>query len=189
MRACGILGTVAMLLAAAAANAELTVSAGNWTLHPDTGMQDIQVRISGTGNVTNATVNLGVTGAGTRPALTGGSIISNTIFALNNTGSPSYDFTNPAVAYLDVATNSGTVAVNSDSLLATITVDTTGVSLGTYTLNLLGTPYGNSSVGTEPTTGVSYTAGSILMTAVPEPISVLFPLSLGVVGLLTRRRR
>lgn len=167
------------------AQAALVVSGGNWELQPNLAGQQISVGISGTGSVTNATVILQITGSGSLPVFTAAGITTGTIFATNNNGSPQYDLSSPQLAYADVATLTDTV--DGNGTLAVFTVDTTGISSGAYGLKLTGTTWGDSVVGTLPTTDVSFLDGSITI-AIPEP-SGLAALALVGFGLVRRTRR
>lgn len=165
-----------LLLSADLLSAGLIVDAGSWNLQPNTTGQQILVSISGTGNVTNATVIEEILGVSPLPSFTDGNIVDGTIFASNNTGAASYDFTSPQIGYLDVGTNSGTVIGNG--ILAKLTVSTLGVTSGDFVLNLLGASWGDTSVGAD--TDVTYNAGSIHI--VPEP--GVFVLLIGFVATL-----
>lgn len=166
--ALGVLAAGVIVAAQSLASAALVVSAGDWELLPNTPNQPITIQISGTGQVTNATVVIEIGNGSPMPSITGGDIVDGTIFASNNSGAPSYDFTDSTVAYLDVATNSGTVAVTGTQILATLVISTVDVFEGSFPLKLIGTAYGDSVVGTEPTVDVSFVDGQI--TIVPEPM-------------------
>lgn len=176
---------IAVAALASSAPGALVVSPGDWTLLPNQPNQQISVAISGSGSVTNASIILQITGSGTRPTFSAANIITGTIFASNNTGSPQYDLSAPQLAYADVATLSGTV--DGNGTIATFTVDTTGVLSGDFPVKLTGTAWGNSVVGTFPATGVSFSDGSITV-AVPEPASLSLIALLGY-GLARRVRR
>ena len=174
---------VAMLAVVSVAQAGLVVDAGNWNLLPNQAGQQISVTISGSGNVTNATLVMEIIGSSSKPIFTDGDIISGTIFASNNTDAPVYDFIG-SLAYLDIATLTGTTSVNDNLLLANIIVSTVGITSGTYALKLTGTQWGDTLVGTDPVTSVSYLEGSI--NVVPEPVSLVLLL---IGGILARRQK
>jgi hypothetical protein len=175
---------IIMLALAVEARAQLAVDGGTWNLLPNTPGQQISLAISGTGSVTNATAIIQLVGTSSPlPVVTGADIVDGTIFGSNNTGSPSYAFSDSQLGYADVATLSGTV--NGDGVLAHFTINTTGVSSGHFAIDLTGTSWGDSYVGTSPATNVTYADGSITIIA-PEPTCLSL---LGVAALLTLRRR
>lgn len=158
---------LACLLSPAVGHADLTVDAGHWNLQPNQANQQIAISISGNGDVTNATVILEIAGPSPRPTITGGQIVNGTIFAANNTGFPAYDFSEPHLAYLDVATESGVINIAGSGTLATLDISTLGLTEGDYTLKLTQTQWGDTLVGSNPPVLVHYVDGSI--TIVPEP--------------------
>lgn len=174
-----------LLLSAYPAAAELVVDAGSWKLNPNEADQDILVTISGSGNVTNAMVMAQIVGDAPLPSFTGGNIVAGTIFAPNNTGMPSYDFSDPQLAYLDVATDSGVIAIAGTSTLAKLTVSTVGVFSGDYILKVLGTDWGDTAIGMLPAVSVTYLDGSIHV--VPEPSGAIM-LLIGLSVVLARYR-
>jgi hypothetical protein len=159
-----ILAAVAiLLLSACPVAADLIVDAGTWNLQPNKADQEIYVSISGDGNVTYATVAEEIVGVSPLPRFTGGDILNGTIFTGNNSGEPTYDFSDLHVAYLSVETLSG--AVDGNGILAKMIVSTDGVFSGDFVLNLLGVSreaeVANTSVGTIPAVPVACNAGTI----------------------------
>jgi hypothetical protein len=181
----GLTGFAGVLLCGSLAQGALTVDAGDWSFARDSGVHRITIGIDGTGQVMGAVVVLEIGGAGTLPQLVNGEIVSGTIFASNNTGAPSNDFSDPECAYMDVSTQSGTVPVTGPASLAFVDVNTNGASPGTYTLALTATRFGDSDLQTNPTVGVTFIGGTFAV--VPEPV---FFGMMGVIsgGLLLRRR-
>ncbi len=186
MRTLGAAAAVCMFTSVA--TADLIVSGGTWDLQPNQGGQTIDVTVSGTGNITNATIIAEIAGVGALPDLVDGNIIDGTVFESNNTGFPSYDFSGPHLGYADVATNVGTVGVpgTPPDKIVSLVVSTVGVSPGTFDLLLTGTAWGDSVVGTNPLTPVAFVNGTITVT--PEPATMCL-LGLGTMGLVARRRR
>jgi hypothetical protein len=184
MGAIASLATLGGVLVPSLASAALVATAGIWQLQPNTPNQTIEIHIAGEGNdVQGAIVLVEIAGAGTLPTITGGSLVSGTIFASNHVGE-TYDFSSPHVAYLDVVTASE--FVDGNGVLATLVIDTSGVSAGSnFDLKLTETAFGDSMVQTLTTT-VSYEDG--VLQVVPEPLSVGL-LGLGASALMLRRRR
>jgi hypothetical protein len=177
---------VGILLAVASlSQADLIVDAGDHVLLADTPDQVISIEISGVGLVTNATVYTETSHAtlSPLPVFTSGNITSGTIFDGNNQGG-TYDFYDDEYGYADVITDTGTV--DGNGVLCFMTVDTTGVPEGTYSLLLTDTFYGNTVVGTDPTVNISYLDGTIEV--VPEPVTLAL-LATGGLALLRRRRQ
>jgi len=162
-----ILGAIAILLLSVhPVAADLVVNAGNWYLQPNTANQEISINISGGDAVTNAVVMAEIVGSSPLPSFTSGSIVNGTIFELNNSGAPDMAFLSQ-LAYLSAAAKTDTT-VDGDGVLAKLTVSTVGVTSGSFALNLIGTSWGDTLVGTDdPLVGVTYNAGSISI--VPEP--------------------
>jgi hypothetical protein len=185
MRKSALAAVAGVLLGGSLAQADLTVDPGNWSFTPNSGTHRISIGISGSGEVMGAVVVLEIAGAGTLPKLTGGEIVTGTIFASNFT-SPNYDFNDVQCAYLDVSTSAGTVPVNGLTPVAFIDVDTTGASLGSYTLALTNTRFGDSDVQTNPPVVVTYLGGTLAL--VPEPMFI-GTLASGSLMLLMRKRQ
>jgi hypothetical protein len=116
-----------------------TITAGVHTLLPNLPGQQVQIFASGGEAVSGIDffVQVGdggatVGGDDTRPTITSLDLVTGTIFAANNTGA----FTDPAplIWGATTTTTSGTVAANG--LVATLTIDTTGLSSGQFDLVL-----------------------------------------------------
>jgi hypothetical protein len=154
------------------------------TLLPNTPNQAIQINISGGDSISGAQLAVQLTGPGTLPLVTGGSILNGTIFAGNNSGEAN-NFFQDSSAFLDTSTATPGTFVTGQGLLATILVSTTGITAGTYTLNFLNTNFGNSVISTSPTNSpVTFVPGTIV---VPEPASLAVLSGAGL--MLLRRKR
>lgn len=146
----------------------------------------------------NVQIGTGATSS-TNPSITAINIVpTNGLFATNNTGtSPGETNSGNNQAWSDsTTTSSGTVSLSSSTatnpvLLATVTIQTNGVTPGTYNLsfnNFTNAPLGltlNSDLGVNFVNNGNTT---IVINSTPEPSSaVLF--GLAIPCLLARRRR
>jgi hypothetical protein len=111
------------------------------------------------------------------PNITAVDVLSNTIFAPNNEGQQNPGSL-PQLAARTTTTLSGTV--DAEGLLATLTIDTTGFTTGSWPLKLTGTLNGSTDFAGLP---ISITDGSI---SLPEPGFVSTVIG---IGLMLRRRR
>lgn len=169
--------------------AEPSIVVGSHSLLPDTAHQPITIHVNDVAAVGMLNLNAQI-GNGTGAAYAvfdGVDLTTGTIFAGNyldplDTGSA------PRLATWSIVTATDTVSV-ADGLLATLYVDTTGVSSGTYTLSLgetLNGPtvfYDATGINAIP---IAITDGSFTV-AVPEPGSLSI-LLLAAPALLRRRR-
>lgn len=176
------------LVAAVPAWGDPIILVGEHILLPDTPGQSIEVYVSGTPAVQglNLNVQLGPDPYATDgPVLSGLDILTDTIFAANNTGASNPEqglgIDLPMFETRTTTTLSGTVV--ADGLLATMTVDTSGLQSGTWTLSLSNTLNGPTDFA-----GLSaiITDGSIHI--VPEPATLLLALT-ALVGFIAFRRR
>jgi len=123
-----------------------TIVVGDHYLRPGASGQTVQILVSGGTAVQGENVDVqiaGTSGTGNAPTITGVDLLTGTIFANDNTGEQSAAQTLPQFWNGSVVTSTGTVSANG--LLATVTVDATGVALGSaYSLNLAGTPNGDT---------------------------------------------
>ncbi|MCP4376099.1 MAG: PEP-CTERM sorting domain-containing protein [bacterium] len=186
-----VVGFLSLGMFTSAVFATPIINVGSHQLQPNTAGQTIQLFVSGGDAVAGVNFYAQIDGGGSAvpggvdvgPIFTNLDILTGTIFATNNngqSGGPGY----PQLAIGSTVLNSGSVA--ADGLLATLTVDTTGVSSGDYAFLLSGTLNGDTDfadVNIYPT----ITNGTIHVT--PEPASMAL-LGLGsLVVLRTRRRR
>jgi len=138
-------------------------------------------------------------GTNTKPIFTNVDIITSTIFVGNNSGAqgdpngipPGSNAGHPLIWLDSTVTNTGTVPANG--LLATLTIDTTGVNSGTFSLLLTGVA---NTLGSFNTTLRASSGDPIPLTVTNGRITVVTPEPasgmLGVAGmtlLLSRRKR
>jgi hypothetical protein len=161
---------------------------GDHPLLPNKANQTIQISVTEGDAVQGLNLYLQIADGGTLaggsvngPTITSVDILSNTIFSDNNTGVRNPGSL-PQVAARVTTTSAGTV--NAEGLLATLTIDTTGFTDGSWSLNLNDTLNGPTDFAGVPV--VTYD-GSIFIAEVPEPMSLL-PLAM-VVGLLRQKQR
>ena len=136
--AVGVLIYVAMTFAAIAARAA-TIDAASHSLLPNTAGQQVQMFVAGGGLVSGLDffVQVGdggaaVGGTNTGPTITNLDLTTGTIFAANNTGILTEH--TPLIWTGTTTTMKGSVAANG--LVATLTVDTTGLAHGEFPLIL-----------------------------------------------------
>jgi hypothetical protein len=129
----------ALLCGVAAYASAAAIDAGMHTLAPNMAGQQVQIQVTGGEAVSGLDffVQVGdggttVGGDDTGPKITNVDLVTGTIFGTNNSGV----FTDPAplIWGATTTTSSGTVAANG--LLATLTVDTTGITAGQFDLIL-----------------------------------------------------
>jgi hypothetical protein len=187
------IGIVAVLCSAALCSAGLapvgtpTITVGTHALTPNEAGQTVQIYVTGGALVQGLEFNVQIAGSGMLPQIDGVDILTGTIFKDSNEGIFPGSYITPHLAYqgtttaqtLDVGFGAGYVSTNG--LLATLTIDTTGVTGGTFDLKLVGTPEGDTNFANIP---AIVTNGTI---AVPEPLSVSLLLA-GSLGLLRRKR-
>jgi hypothetical protein len=172
-----------------AVRAEDVINVPNVTLLPNTPNQLVTVTITGTSQVAGedffAQIGDGGTfnnGVNTKPVFSNVDILTGTIFTANNTGAtmdPGGPESNHPLIWVDgTTTNAGTVLDNG--ILATFTIDTTGVTGGTFPLLLSGvatslTPGGFSTRlldGSAVPVPLTINNGSITVAEVPEPLAL-----------------
>ena len=186
-------GTVLVLSVAAASlvSAQPSIEVGSHDLLPNTPGQTIEVFVTGGQAVETVNLNAQIAdGFNTDgPIIQSVDLVTATIFAPPNNDGGQFDSLNlPQIVGSTVVTPLSTT-VDADGLLATITVDTTGVFGGTYDLSLTGTRNGDTNFGFDSGDNLIepvVTNGQISI--VPEPASALI-LAAGGGLLLARRRR
>jgi hypothetical protein len=146
---------------ATASTQAANITAGMHTLLPNTPGQQLQILTTGGEGVSGIDffVQIGdggptVGGDDTGPTITNLDLVAGTIFAANNSGI----FTDPAPLIWGATTTTTSGTVPADGLVATLTIDTTGLSTGQFDLILNPpatgpTAFADSSVTTSLTNG------------------------------------
>ena len=197
------LGCVLTCLPATAA----VITVGNYILQPNTPNQKILINITGPEAVAGEDFfaqigdgGVANNGTNTKPVFTQVDILTGTIFGASNTGATGdpggtpkgSNSAHPLIWVDGTTTNSGTVS--DTGLFATITVDTSGVSSGTYALLLKGIA---SNKGGPFDTALRFTGGGAVPLTItngsiviqtPEPTSLAIIGCAAVVALRRRRR-
>ena len=143
----------------------VTIDAGDHVLLPDTPGQEIEIYVSGADAVSGVEIYVQIADGGPEaggkidgPSVTGADLLTDTIFAENNTGQAGMLLVDQ-IAQFGTTTSSDTV--DADGLLATVTIDTTGfmaTSAGNpWALMLSPTLAGNSNFPQVTTTVVNGT--------------------------------
>ena len=195
------LAGLAVVLFASVAWAELLIDVGNHPLLPGTAGQTITIDITGGDAVGGGTIFLQVADGGPEaipylppgtivgidgPDITAVDILTGTIFDGNNLG----DFGGTVVpqAWQSLTYTQAGTAVDGDGLLATVTLDTTGFTSGSWDLSM-GSLLGQTEFGGVP---LRITPGTIFIPTdgeiIPEPASCVL-LLLGTATLLLWHRR
>jgi len=156
-----------MLALVAPAGAGPSVNAGTHYLQPDLAGQTALIYVTGGQAVQGLEFCAQIEDATFGPLFEDGDILTGTIFAANNLGLYEGSYVDPRRMYLGVVTQTGTVA--ADGLLATLTIDTTGLIAGTYSLSLT-----NSLEGPTNFAGISADLLDGWIVIVPEP--AVFPI-------------
>ncbi len=179
----GIFGAALVAIAALNGDARAaTVTIGSHLLAGNTANQQIPIYISGGEQVAAedfyAQIGDGgafVGGVNAKPVFTGVDIINGTIFAANNSGAfgdpngtpAGTNAAHPLIWVDGTITPSGVVTANG--LLATLTIDTTGVTSGTFALRLTGVA---ASLGGFDTTLWDSTGQPIALSAAPGTLVI-----------------
>ncbi len=165
-----------------------TIDAGSHFLLPNQADQEIRIFVAGNTLVQGLEFNLQIGEGTSGPVIQDIDILSDTIFAASNTGIfPGFIF-EPHWAYVGTTTDpskdlgAGPGFVVTSGLLATITLDTTGITSGEFELRLTSNHEGATNFA-----GVfaELTNGTLI---IPEPASMAL-LGMGGLGMLIRRKR
>jgi PEP-CTERM motif len=164
--------------------AQLTINAGTVQLLPDTPDQTVTLNVSGVqgAGALDFYVQVGdgyptVPGS-TRngPNITSVDIVSGTLFASNNDGGQFGSISDPQHWYRGVLTLSGTVS--GDGVLATLKVDTTGFTEGTWALSVKDALNGPTTLYDASLDPIPANITDGFITVVPEPAT--YGLAIGV---------
>ena len=164
--------------------AQPTINLGAIDLNPNEANQEILIEVTGGDPVAGINFFLEVGGGTSGPAITSVDLVNGTIFDGNTLGQSNNGPVNTRQAAEGTLTLSGTVT--ADNTLARVVFDTTGITTGSFGLELdttIGTTTFLDSGGGAIAT--SLTSGTINI--VPEPASMAV-LGIGSLALLTRRR-
>ena len=151
------------------------ITIGDHTLAADTAGQQIEIYVSGGQDVSQLNFYALIADGGSEcggsidgPAIEDIDLMTGTIFDGNNDGEYGDDDgsgesdTKPQYEAISIDVTSGTVT--ADGLLATLTIDTTGFTSGTWTLNLVATDM-ETNFGTA--CSAQYTLGSLTINTPP----------------------
>lgn len=124
------------------------------------------------------------------PQITDVDLLDGTIFP-ENTYTETTVAETPFAAQTSVGTSLTNNLISVDGIIGSVTFDTTGITTGSYDLNLVSGIFETSIFnGAAPIQPLTLQSGSILVaTAVPEPSSVALLFGLGGYITLHRRRR
>jgi hypothetical protein len=147
------------------------VNAGTHVLAPNTPGQQVPILVTGTDSVSGIDffVQVGdggatVGGDDTGPRITQVDLVSGTIFAGNNTGV----FVDPAPLIWGATTTTSSGSVSANGVLATLTIDTTGMFVGQFDL-VLNPPSTGPTSFADPGITTSLINGSLSIGDLPLP--------------------
>ena len=174
-----VLGIVVVLGVAAGAGAIPNIIVGTHTLNANQAGQTIEIYVTGGDDVQGLEFNVRIGEGVAGPIFEDVDIFTGAIFAGHEANHYTSSYVNDRDAYQGVTTTGG--YVSAAGLLATLTIDTTGLYSGEYNMSLIDTVEGRTNFAG---VYVDIADGSII---VPEPTSLMIILAGS--GLLIRRRR
>ena len=188
-----LFASVALICSAAAAGAAPLIIAGDHVLLPNTPGQKIYVMTSGQAGDEFAGVDLHMAIGACGPIVTEFDLIGpGTLLFGNNMGQISYfDPAFEAPTRLPAMTATTEVGlVGPNGVLAILTLDTTGIALGQYSLSLTHPVFGPSDLPMFFETTLLQD-GTLTVRGVPEPGSIVLGMlaAAGLIAAATRRRR
>lgn len=157
------------------------INVGIHQLLPNRAGQVVKLYVSGDVQVEAMEFMVQIADGSNGPILEHVDILGESIFSSNNLGVYPGSYVQPGLAYLGTMTESGYVLGNG--LLATLTIDTTGLYEGQYDLLLMNTIEGSTNFADIIPV---ITNGRLIV--VPEPCSLLVVAS-GIGVMLLRRHR
>ena len=173
------LGIVVVFGVAAVAGATPDIVVGTHRLIENKADQTIEIYVTGGDDVQGLEFDVRIGGGTSGPIFEDVDIFSGAIFVAHEANHYTSSYVNDRDAYQGVTTTGG--YISTYGLLATLTIDTTGLYDGEYDLSLIDTTEGRTNFAG---VHVDITDGLII---IPEPTSMMIIL-VGS-GLLIRRRR
>jgi hypothetical protein len=174
---------VVVCIVSGPARGALIIDVGDHILQANQAGQQIQIFVSGGDQVQGLNLNAQIhdgSDAAVAPVFQNVDIVTGTIFAGNH-NPPNHIGDLPRIQVWSMTTASGTVP--AQGLLATFTINTTGLFAGTWDLRLRDTLNGHTDFAGTPAT---ITNGSISIAVIPEP-SVLALVCVAGLGILPAR--
>jgi len=177
----GVLSLLTSAVRGQSSTSPASINVGNHVLAPNLSGQTVQILVTnsspgGQFPISGADVNVEVSDGGPAnggtvgPQLTSADLVTGTIFAANNNGQQ--NITNQSQVYEGaITTSSGTV--NANGLLASLTLDTTSISPGIYSLKLAN--FKNAAVNGDTDLGIDQNFDTINPVVTNGNLVVTYP--------------